>query len=315
MGNQQLNPIAFFVYNRPKHTLKTLESLRRNHGIENTLIYVFCDGPKGSSKKEIKQVEETRKLVKNIDWCLDTIVYEEEKNKGVTRALTEGVSKVLEAEDSVVVVEDDLDLSPYFLQYMKDSLSTYRSVPEVMAVAGYMWPHKFTNLPETFFLKFSHYWGWGTWKRAWKYYPKDTNALVKRFNSSEIIENFNRYSIFSYSSFDVLHAANDKLLENWDIFWSATVFLQDGLVLYPRKSLVRNIGFDNTGVNCLRNKSYNFHRQAVNTSPVSVKMLPLKENTRIRDLLSRIRDRLYPARMEYKKSADIVRRLKLGKNR
>src|SRR5690606_5120794 len=35
---------------------------------------------------------------------------------------------------------------------------------------------------------------------------------------------------------------------SWAIRWYASVFLNNGLVLYPSKSLVENIGHDGTGV-------------------------------------------------------------------
>ena len=54
----------------------------------------------------------------------------------------------------------------------------------------------------------------------------------------------------NYGYFRMLQAQQSGKIDSWAIRWYLSVFLRDGLALYPRKSLVRNIGFDGTGVNC-----------------------------------------------------------------
>ena len=39
-------PVALFIYNRPEHTQKTVESLACNRLAEDTILHVFSDGPK-----------------------------------------------------------------------------------------------------------------------------------------------------------------------------------------------------------------------------------------------------------------------------
>ena len=45
-----LAPIALFVYNRPKHTLRTVESLRKNVLANGSDLFIFSDGPKYPSQ-------------------------------------------------------------------------------------------------------------------------------------------------------------------------------------------------------------------------------------------------------------------------
>ena len=47
-----LAPIVLFVYNRPQHTLKTLEALMQNELAEKSELFIYCDGPKADAKKE-----------------------------------------------------------------------------------------------------------------------------------------------------------------------------------------------------------------------------------------------------------------------
>lgn len=73
-------PIALFVYNRPQHTRKTLESLMANAEFSDSPLYVFCDGAK--SKKDIPIVRETRELIRSYE--LDnTAIIERDENIGL----------------------------------------------------------------------------------------------------------------------------------------------------------------------------------------------------------------------------------------
>ena len=71
-------PIALFVYNRPYHLKKTLNSLKKNLEIKNTLIYVFSDGPKNNFQ-DIKNVKQVRKILKNVNFCKKKIIIEKKK--------------------------------------------------------------------------------------------------------------------------------------------------------------------------------------------------------------------------------------------
>ncbi|MEA3229848.1 MAG: hypothetical protein U9P44_02955, partial [archaeon] len=67
-----LAPIALFVYNRPHHTRKTLESLMANAELSDSPLYVFCDGAK--RKKDIPLVRETRELIRSYELDNATII-------------------------------------------------------------------------------------------------------------------------------------------------------------------------------------------------------------------------------------------------
>src|SRR3546814_9462782 len=47
-------------------------------------------------------------------------------NLGLAQSIIIGVTQMLEQHEAVIVIEDDLLLSPYFLKYMNDALYHYR---------------------------------------------------------------------------------------------------------------------------------------------------------------------------------------------
>ncbi|MCD4676324.1 MAG: glycosyltransferase family 2 protein [Desulfobacula sp.] len=97
-------PIALFVYNRPNHTRKTLESLMENAEFSDSPLYVFCDGVK--TKEDIPLVRETRELIRS--YAMDNaIVIESEKNKGLASSIIDGANYILERHKRIIVLEDD----------------------------------------------------------------------------------------------------------------------------------------------------------------------------------------------------------------
>ena len=54
---KNLAPIVLFVFNRPEHTLRTLQALQNNNLASQSTLHIFADGPKeGASEKHIRFV-------------------------------------------------------------------------------------------------------------------------------------------------------------------------------------------------------------------------------------------------------------------
>jgi hypothetical protein len=94
------------------------------------------------------------------------------------------------------------------------------------------------------FLHWSDCWGWATWSRAWKYFKRKPWQVMLRFSPRDIYHfNFERrLDFFRQIVYNCVGIQN-----TWAIFWQAAIFKQNGLMLYPRDSLVCNIGMDASG--------------------------------------------------------------------
>jgi hypothetical protein len=95
-----------------------------------------------------------------------TLVYRN-TNFGLARNITDGVTTVLARHESVIVVEDDIVVSPFFLRFMNEALQTYRDVPRVGSISGYCLPLT-DPVPETYFIRGADCWGWATWRDRWR---------------------------------------------------------------------------------------------------------------------------------------------------
>ena len=239
----QLAPIALFVYNRPDHTRRVVASLLKNPLAAGSELHVFCDGPRDRDAEE--SVNAVRSYVHGIEGFADVRVYEQSSNRGLAESIVYGVDRLCEQYGRVIVVEDDLLLAPHFLAYLNTALERYQEDPRVMQVSGHMFPVKVDVADDALFLPFTTSWGWGTWASAWKLFDpaaKGHAALRKDRSRRQAFDMDGAYDYFS-----MLEAQLAGKIDSWAIRWYLSVFVNEGMVLYPRKSLVQNIGFDGSG--------------------------------------------------------------------
>ena len=239
-----LAPVALFTYNRPEHTLKTLEALSKNPLAENTDLYVFIDGAK--KPEDQKNINEVEQIIKSKKWCGRVIIKKSEKNLGLFNSVTKGINSVLENHDKIIVLEDDLITAQGFLTYMNKALDKYASTKKVMHISGYQYPVKFEG-KESLFHRRTTSWGWATWKDRWAKFEMDADKLKEEV----IKKSIKQFNIDGTTNrFGMLEKEQNHIMKSWAIRWAATVFINNGLVLWPYKSLIQNIGHDGSGVNC-----------------------------------------------------------------
>ena len=120
---EHLSPIALFVYARLDHTKRTIEALRKNFFAFDSDLIVFSDAAP-NAEMEVT-VEKVRAYISDIQGFRSVSVYLRSRNFGLAKSIIDGVTQVLLDYDRVIVMEDDLVTSPYFLKYMNESLERY----------------------------------------------------------------------------------------------------------------------------------------------------------------------------------------------
>jgi hypothetical protein len=238
--------VACFVFNRPDHTERMLTSLAANEESADLPVYVFCDGPR--SESEEVATSSVRQVVSKFSSKLNIIQRFEPSNRGVSEQIISGIDTILKKHEMVIVIEEDLVLSPYFLRYMIDGLKLYREEQRVISIHGYLYPNS-EKLPETFFLRGADCWGWATWKRGWDLFSGDAEQLFRDLRRQKLVRKFN----YGYGSMftDMLLAHSKGTLSGWDVCWHASAVLNGKLTLYPSKSLVFNAGHDGSGTHSI----------------------------------------------------------------
>ncbi len=272
-----LAPIVLFVYNRPDHTKRTLDALSKNTLAEQSVLYIFCDGPKeDASDIEIKHINDVRNVVAEKNWCGEVNIIERQENWGLADSIVDGITQVLNKHGEVIVLEDDIITSPGFLQYMNDALSLYEKEDRVMHISGYWFPIRAKyRLPNTFFYNTASCWGWATWKRAWLKYEADPVTIYKK-----IIErdgDLLKFNIDGTADFEKQLLRNiSGEMKTWAVKWYGSIHLNEGYSLHPNHSLCQNIGVDGSGMN-IRQKTDAYQWNGLSKA-IKVDTIPIKEN-------------------------------------
>jgi hypothetical protein len=250
-----LTPLAVFTFNRPDHVRRVLTTLADCARFDECRLHIFCDGPRVPEQEAA--VKGSRQAAR--EWvarrAATARIVERDRNLGSGGSVVAGITELCQEHGRTIVVEDDLIVSPDFLDYMLRALQRYQDTPDVYQVAGYMFPISHPQHPSSFFLPFINAWGWATWDRAWRAFemePVDAlqaladPATQRRF---DLDDDEMRFS-------NMLKKRLAGEIDAWDIQWRYAVFKADGLALFPRSSLVWNGGFDGSGINSGRTPKF-----------------------------------------------------------
>lgn len=263
-------PIALFAYNRPHHLRGTVEALAKNSLAAYSELHVFLDGAKSDADRDA--VAAVRQYISEIEGFKSISVTAQEKNQGLAASIVGGVSLLLDSHERVIVLEDDIITSPFFLEFMNDALEAYKSDLEVASIHGFMYAAE--GLPETFFLRGADCWGWATWRRAWQVFNPDGAELLRQLEGYKLLDEFDLGG--AVPNVQMLRDQIDGRNDSWAIRWHASAFLQNKLTLHPGHSLIQNIGLDGSGTHCQNVPDH--LKVEIATRLLRIERLPLAEN-------------------------------------
>ena len=280
ISDTMLSPILLFVYNRLTHTQRCVEALLKNSFASNSELFIYADGVKDGTQQEA--VNEVRNYIRSISGFKHITIIERTENWGLARNIIDGVTTQIKKYGKVIVLEDDLVVAPYFLQFMNDALEMYKNEPKV----GHIQACDFTQdptLPDTFLIKWTGSWGWATWERAWKHFNPNGQELLNELEARKLTSTFDFNGKYGFTR--MLRRQIEGKNNSWAIRWNASLFLKDILSLNVGRSLVQNEGFDGSGTNCGGGGLYasNLHLEKL---PV-VRITPMEENKEARQAFVR----------------------------
>lgn len=276
--NNILAPIVLFCYRRLGVLQQTFEALKNNELASQSNLIIFSDGYKNDEDK--KGVEDVRQYIKTMSGFKGIKVIESPYNKGLAHSIINGVTKVVNEYGKIIVVEDDILTSPYFLNYMNDALNMYEKADEVACISAYTYPIKTEK--QSFFIKGADCWGWATWKRGWELFEFNGQKLLDELNQKKLGYEFDFSGAYPYMQ--MLKDQVDGKNNSWAIRWYASCFLKNKLCLYLGKPVAKNIGFGVEGsTHC---KDSVMLDESICTQKFTLKKIKVEENNDIRTLFA-----------------------------
>ncbi len=165
----------------------------------------------------------------------------------MANSIIDGVTKIVDEYGKIIVLEDDLVTSPYFLKFMNEALEFYKDEKKVWHISGWNYPIATDGLDDIFLWRLMNCWGWATWSDRWIYFEKNIDKAIHEFSKADI----KRFDLDGFEPYWSQVIANKThVIDSWAVFWYISIFNAGGLCLNPTISFVKNIGLDGSGIHC-----------------------------------------------------------------
>ena len=251
-------PVLILGYNRPFHIKKLINSLSN---IKPKKVYISLDGPK-------KDIEDKKKsqLVKDevdtINWkCLIKTKYSK-KNLGCRNSVRKGIDWFFKYNKFGIILEDDCVPNKSFFEFCLKINNKYKNNKKIFSISGSNFYNKKIKT-DYFYSKYNHCWGWASWRRAWKYNDNELLSWEKFRHSREWIL-LHQSKIERKFWEKIFNHVKYKNLNSWAYVWTYSMWLNKGLTIIPNKNLIKNIGFDFSATNSLKDEKKHLKSYEIN---------------------------------------------------
>lgn len=256
-------PVLIPTLNRFDHLLNCIESLKNNRCAQYTDLYIALDYP--PSEKYIDGYKKIEKYLQGgIDGFNRVFIIKRNENYGATKNLVDMMEKVLESYDRIIVSEDDNIFSPCFLEYINGGLDYFDDNGDVIGICGYSHNIKWSGSNAIVACNaFFSAWGFGMTRK--QYLECKEQATMQSFREFAKNSNvINKILNITPRNFEYFYGS----LYNHGIFFNDTaisvyMLASDKYCIMPRQSLVKNTGWDGSGVNCDSSEGNIYNMQVI----------------------------------------------------
>ena len=266
----KLAPVIVFAYNRPDHLRKTLTWLGQNELANESTLYIFCDGPKpNATDEQLAKVQAARMVAHElaiVPTFKEVHIFEREENLGLGTSVITGVTEIINKHGRAIVLEDDLETSPYFLSYMNQCLEHYDARKSVFSISGLSRPHPERFYPKDYpydvYVSITHHpTGWATWADRWKQVDWDVKDFVIVKNDPQMLQAFRRAE---HCQYEELEWQQREQVNVWSARFAFAHFVNHAVSICPIVSYINHIGWDSEATNATSSSLWNFDRLADN---------------------------------------------------
>lgn len=233
-------PILFIIFNRLETAQLVFNEIKK---IKPKFLYITADGPREEKIGEKEKCESVRAIFQEIDWDCEIKTLFHVKNLGCDENIITALNWFFENVEAGIILEDDCLPSQSFFFFCQTLLEYYKNNPRIMHISGDNFKFgKKIGEGDYYFSRYTHSWGWATWRRSWQYFDKEMNFFpeFKKENKIKNILNYQPAQKYWLGFFKKLHYGKFSF---WDAKWLFTVWTHDGISILPNQNLVSNIGF------------------------------------------------------------------------
>ena len=234
-------PILFIIFNRLDTTNTVFEEIRK---IKPKQLFIAADGPRENIIDEIHICELTRNIViENIDWECEVKTLFRNENLGCGKAVSGAISWFFENVEEGIILEDDCLPHESFFLYCETMLNRYRLVENIGIITGNNFQNGIQRGDGSYYYsKYSHIWGWATWKSTWALYDFEMKEW-QNFKSNLLLSSCNNNMIeFNYWK-EIFEMVYLRKINTWDYQLLFSMWFNNLITICPNVNLISNIGF------------------------------------------------------------------------
>lgn len=241
--------VLLIVFNRPDNARQVFKQIKE---ARPPRLYIAADGPRPDRLDDMEKCLECRRLAEKVDWPCEVHTLFRDRNVGCARGVSEGISWAFENENELIILEDDCVPAISFFSFCDEMLELYKNDTRVWQVCGrsHHPGTKFFDRSDYIFSRYSHIWGWATWKRCWSEYDLYMSDFLDFISIGGLLNTSpNKWvgkkenDMFSRIYREICEV---ELYHTWDYQWGYIKHKNNGLGIVPKYNLIRNIGVDGT---------------------------------------------------------------------
>jgi len=234
-------PILFITYKRFDEALEVFQAIA---SVRPSRLYFASNKNKTNVASEKHQISRVRSLVDRIDWPCEVFLRYPSHHLNVQQSIYNAITWFFDHEEAGIILEDDCVPHQDFFFYCQELLGRYREESCIWAISGNSFLEDRYPLRDSYyFSKYFHCWGWASWRRVWERFDLEMVMLPY------LLSNYSRYSLFDTFAEQAYWLRLWKKVFTygvpltWDYQFLFNILVNRGLVVYPAKNLVKNIGF------------------------------------------------------------------------
>ena len=263
MGIETYAPIVIVTLNRINHLKRCITSLQVNTGAKNSDLFIALDYPPTA-----KYVEGYKKVCDYLETPIEGFksvnIIRRDTNYGPIINSVDICKDVLKKYDRIILLEDDNELSPCFLDFCNKGLELYKDDDSIIGLnaSSYVWCGKGmvdnnSNIQNVKKRQLTFH-AYATWRN--EYYKvtewcESYKILEDGVKIKYLMKLRNKSRCFFYAFIENVMCNRTRLpwvdgkIYKIDQIWDYYMLLFDKYFICPQISLIRDLGCDGSGAN------------------------------------------------------------------
>jgi len=232
-------PVLIIAYRRVQTTRKVLDAVRL---AQPKRLYVALNACRLGNQTEQAQCDEVRKLFESIDWPCEVQQLVRIEHLSARESISGAITWFFETEKHGIILEDDCVPSQGFFRFAEELLERYADDKRIGMISGNNFQFgRRRGLASYYFSRYSHIWGWATWRDRW--ISRDATMKAWPENSKQLLNELKSPLQRLYWNW-IFQRTYLGLVDTWDYQWLFSNWINNRLTILPQVNLVANVGFD-----------------------------------------------------------------------